>query len=319
AGIVLANPENRLFCHSVKFLFPATNNEAEYEALLSVLDLAGSMNVKQLKVFSDSQLLVNQINGSYEVKEPRLTPYLALAKKKLSKFAAEVEHIPRTLNVQADALSRLASSTGMESMEYVQVGQQEQPSTCLSEVTVLDPATSQNSPTWMDPIIRYLETGALPANPKEARALRIRAARYTLDNGILFKRGYSTPLLKCVNESDSRYILEEFHEGVCGSHPGAQALSYKVLRQGYYWPTLKTDAAAWVRKCPKCQIFGPNIHRSPEELKSIYSTWPFAQWGIDLIGPLPTRKGGVRFAIVAVDYFTKWAEAEPLATITEQK
>ncbi|CAA0810887.1 Polynucleotidyl transferase- ribonuclease H-like superfamily protein, partial [Striga hermonthica] len=132
-GIVLANPENRLFCHSVKFLFPATNNEAEYEALLSGLNLAESMNVKQLKFFSDSQLLVNQINGLYEVKEPRLTPYLSLAKKKLTKFAAEVEHIPRTLTVQADALSRLASSTGMESMEYVQIGQQENPSTTLSE------------------------------------------------------------------------------------------------------------------------------------------------------------------------------------------
>ncbi|CAA0824505.1 Polynucleotidyl transferase- ribonuclease H-like superfamily protein, partial [Striga hermonthica] len=71
AGIVLANPENRLFCHSGKFLFHATNNEAEYEALLSGLNLVESMNVKHLKVFSDSQLLVNQINGSYEVKEPR--------------------------------------------------------------------------------------------------------------------------------------------------------------------------------------------------------------------------------------------------------
>ncbi|CAA0805864.1 Rho GTPase-activating protein 7, partial [Striga hermonthica] len=117
AGIVLADPENRLFCHSVKFLFPETNNEAEYEALLSGLKLAESMNVTHLKVFSDSQLLVNQINGSYEVKEPRLTPYLSLAKRKLSKFFVDLEHIPRTLNVQADALSRLASSTGMEGAE----------------------------------------------------------------------------------------------------------------------------------------------------------------------------------------------------------
>ncbi|CAA0817302.1 Polynucleotidyl transferase- ribonuclease H-like superfamily protein, partial [Striga hermonthica] len=181
-GIVLADPENRLFCHSVKFLFPATNNEAEYEALLSGLNLAESMNVRHLKVFSDSQLLVNQINGSYKVKEPRLTPYLSLAKRKLSKFSADLEHIPRTLNVRADALSRLASSTGMESAEYVQIGQQEQPSTALFEVAAIDPVTPQKPPTWMDPIIHYLETGALPPDPKEARALQIRAARYTLDN-----------------------------------------------------------------------------------------------------------------------------------------
>ena len=49
------------------------------------------------------------------------------------------------------------------------------------------------------------------------------------------------------------------------------------------------------------------------------SPWPFAVWGIDLIGSLPTGKGGVKYAVVAVDYFTKWAEAEPLATITTKK
>ncbi|KAM1522606.1 hypothetical protein ACFX10_012706 [Malus domestica] len=49
------------------------------------------------------------------------------------------------------------------------------------------------------------------------------------------------------------------------------------------------------------------------------STWPFAQWGLDLIGPMPAGKGKVHYAIVAVDYFTKWAEVEPLATITEAK
>ncbi|CAL9000431.1 unnamed protein product, partial [Prunus brigantina] len=46
------------------------------------------------------------------------------------------------------------------------------------------------------------------------------------------------------------------------------------------------------------------------------SPWPFAQWGLDLIGPMPEGKGQVKYAVVAVDYFTKWAEAEALATIT---
>ena len=49
------------------------------------------------------------------------------------------------------------------------------------------------------------------------------------------------------------------------------------------------------------------------------SPWPFAIWGIDLIGPLPIAKSGIKYDIVAVDYFTKWAEAEPLATITSKK
>ena len=51
----------------------------------------------------------------------------------------------------------------------------------------------------------------------------------------------------------------------------------------------------------------------------ISSPWPFAVWGIDLVGTLPARKGGVCYAVVAIDYFTKWAEVEPLATITSKK
>ena len=59
------------------------------------------------------------------------------------------------------------------------------------------------------------------------------------------------------------------------------------------------------------------IRRNPE--KVMVSPWPFAMWGINIIGSLPISKGGARYAIVAVDYFTKWAEAEPLATITTKK
>ncbi|CAA0835121.1 Unknown protein, partial [Striga hermonthica] len=96
-------------------------------------------------------------------------------------------------------------------------------------------------------------------------------------------------------------------------------LAHKILRQGYYWPTLKKDTFNLVRRCVKCQTFAPNLKQPAHPLTSVFSPWPFAKWGIDLIEPLPTGKGGVKYAVVAVDYFIKWAEAEPLATITEQK
>jgi IS30 family transposase len=73
-----------------------------------------------------------------------------------------------------------------------------------------------------------------------------------------------------------------------------------------------------VRKCKKCQQFA-SVSRIPlEELTPISSPWLFAQWGVDIVGPLPTGKGGVKFVVVAVDYFTKWTEAEALASITTQ-
>ena len=114
-------------------------------------------------------------------------------------------------------------------------------------------------------------------------------------------------------------MLREVHEGICGNHIGARALAGKVLRQGYYWPTILKDATDLVKKCRICQE-NAKISRLPSEpLTSIISPWPFQQWGLDKLGLLPIGKGQCKFIIVAVDYFTKWAEAEPLATITEQK
>ena len=79
------------------------------------------------------------------------------------------------------------------------------------------------------------------------------------------------------------------------------------------------DVMAFVRKCDKCQRFS-NIPRSNlEKLTSMVSPWPFAVWGIDLIGPLTTTRPAFKYDVIAVDYFTKWAEAEPLATISSKK
>ena len=113
--------------------------------------------------------------------------------------------------------------------------------------------------------------------------------------------------------------MREIHEGICGNHAGGQALAHKALRQGYYWPRMKKEAAEFVRRCDKCQCFSSYTKSHPETLNSMVSPWPFAVWGIDIIGALPVGKGRVKYAVVAVDYFTKWAEVEPLATITSKK
>ena len=79
------------------------------------------------------------------------------------------------------------------------------------------------------------------------------------------------------------------------------------------------DATELVRKCKVCQEHAKISHLPLEPLTSITSPWPFQQWGLDILGPLPIRGGRCKFIIVAVDYFPKWAKAEPLVTITEQK
>ena len=93
----------------------------------------------------------------------------------------------------------------------------------------------------MDPIWDYLIDGLLPDDPKEASKVRTRSSMFTIHKGSLYKRGFFTPILKCVAGKDAVYVLREVHEGVCGNHIGTRTLVGKVLRQGYYWPTMLRD------------------------------------------------------------------------------
>ena len=82
---------------------------------------------------------------------------------------------------------------------------------------------------------------------------------------------------------------------------------------------MQQDAANFVKRCDRCQRYG-NVQRVPgEKMTTISLPWPFAQWGIDIIGPLPQGKRQMKFLLVAIDYFTKWVKAEAFATITEAK
>ena len=94
---------------------------------------------------------------------------------------------------------------------------------------------------------------------------------------------------------------------------------YKALRQGYFWLTMKADAINFARKYDKYQRFSSIPRSHPEKLTSMTSPWPVAICGIDLIGPMPTASTTFKYAVVAVDYFSKWVEGKPLATISSKK
>ena len=85
----------------------------------------------------------------------------------------------------------------------------------------------------------------------EAKKVRERAARFTILNDTLYKRGFSMPYLKCVDEEEAKYILEEIHQGVCGDHTNPRSLVSKVVRTGYFWPTMQMDAVELVKKCDR--------------------------------------------------------------------
>uniref|UniRef100_A0A2N9H5N8 Uncharacterized protein n=1 Tax=Fagus sylvatica TaxID=28930 RepID=A0A2N9H5N8_FAGSY len=311
AGVVLVSPEKDKFEYALQLRFCATNNEAEYEALLAGLKLAKSVEIENLTVKSDSQLIVGQVKGEYEAKEDRMKRYLTVVKNLLTQFKkVELLQIPREENEAADRLARLASS-GVEIDGFVEI--QGRPST---EEETINPISFTT--TWMLPIIRYLKEGTLPADRAEAHKLPIRASRFQLLGGILYKMGFSRPHLRCLSPEEANYVIREVHEGVCGNHSGARSLAHKLTRAGYYWPSLLHDATQFVKACDKCQRFANVPRVPPEEFTPITSPWPFAQWGLDIMGPFPVGTKQAKFLVVAIDYFTKWVEAEPLATISKK-
>ncbi|KAK3017186.1 hypothetical protein RJ639_007129 [Escallonia herrerae] len=101
------------------------------------------------------------------------------------------------------------------------------------------------------------------------------------------------------------YPLREVHEGICGQHLGGCALAHKVLRRGYYWPTMQQDAMNYTKKCEACQLFSSIPRRAPSPLSMLSSPIPFAMWGMDIMGPFPPVTAQCKFVIVAIDYFTK--------------
>jgi len=140
--------------------------------------------------------------------------------------------------------------------------------------------------------------------------------RFVLIDQDLYRRGYSRPLLKYLTLEQTTYVMTELHEGICGTHSRARTMAAKVLRVGYYWPTVQGDCTKFVRKCLKCQEYDTLSHQKPENLHYILSPWPFVQWGMDIIGPFALCKGQCKFLLVGIDYFTKWIEVEPLTAIT---
>ncbi|XP_024019918.1 uncharacterized protein LOC112091182 [Morus notabilis] len=212
------------------FVLMVSNNEAEYEALIAGLRLENHLKNERLSIFSDSQLVVGQVNEEYQVRDEKIGAYLRKVKEELVKFKGyEILQIPRAENTNADALAKLASSRDSEKLGIVPIEELEQP-TIEEKIEALAIHTDEN---WMMSLIQYLTDAKLQNDKDEARRIRYRATRYLLYDGLLYRRAYSMPLQQCLNDSEAQEVLREIHEGVCGNYTRGHSLAFKVLRQGF--------------------------------------------------------------------------------------
>ncbi|XP_057852816.1 uncharacterized protein LOC131063058 [Cryptomeria japonica] len=168
---------------------------------------------------------------------------------------------------------------------------------------------------WYDDIIYYLQRMKSPedVSDNKRRTLKLHAIKYAIVNGKLWWRNNDGVMLKCVDQDQAQKLLFELHSGVCGEHYMAKKTTHKVLRVGFWWPTIFKDAHQLVKKCDPCQTFSRKLKFSRNlPLRPINVQDPFRRWGIDFIGEIACKSSGAHFWIlVATNYFTKWVEAIP--------
>jgi hypothetical protein len=104
--------------------------------------------------------------------------------------------------------------------------------------------------------------------------------------GKLYKRSITGVLQRCITPQGRQEILKDIHAGVCGHHASSGAIAAKAFRVGFYWLTAIEDAKDIVRKCEAYQCFASRSHAPAVELQPIPLSWPFAQWGLDMVGKL---------------------------------
>jgi transposase InsO family protein len=174
---------------------------------------------------------------------------------------------------------------------------------------------------WQTPYLQYLHRGQLPLDRAEAQRLARRAKSFVLlgDGKELYHRSPSGILQRCISIVEGQELLQEIHSGACNHHTTPWALVGNTFRQGFYWPTTVADATRIVRTCQGCQFYTKQTHLPAQALQTIPITWPFAVWGLDLVGPLQKAPGGYTHLLVAIDKLSKWIEVRPLNSIRSEQ
>ena len=202
-----------------------------------------------MKVFSDSKLVVGQVRGDLEARDPRMQEYLCQIKSIQANFEVfDLSHIPRGGNTHADSLPTLATSSAQDLPRVVLVEDLYTPTSIHRGMPRIHQI--KLSPSWMDSISLFLEKDILLEEKSKAKKVRRKTPRFWLsEDRKLYKRSFSGPYLLCVHPAASESLLKELHEGVCGSHTGGRSLSHKALTQGYWWPGMQKEAQEYVKKC----------------------------------------------------------------------
>ncbi|KAK5835226.1 hypothetical protein PVK06_010913 [Gossypium arboreum] len=224
--------------------------------------------IKVLEVYGDSALVIYQLKGEWETRDPKLISYRKLILELIEEFDDITFHyLPQDENQMADALATLVSMikvSEQEDMNPIQMSICKAPAHCCN----VDEEEEKDDHLWYHDILQYVKSRAYSdqATEDDKRTLRRLASDYVLDGEVLYKRRKDQVLLRCVDVVEAKKILEEIHDGVCGTHANGFTMARQIMRFEYYWSTMEGDCINYAKKCRKCQIYGDKIHVPPSPL-----------------------------------------------------
>ncbi|GJV67038.1 reverse transcriptase domain-containing protein [Tanacetum coccineum] len=232
--------------------------------------------------------------------KPRLIRWILL----LQEFDIEIKDRKGTKNVAADHLSRLENNETSDDSEV----DDNFPGETLMEINTKDEP-------WFADFANYLVGNIIPKGMTYQQKNKFFSdlKHYFWEEPYLFKVCSDGMIRRCISGPETRTILDKCHHGPTGGHYGPNITAKKVLDSGFYWPTIIKEAHTLVRLCEACQKTRNISKRDEMPLNNIQVCEIFDIWGIDFMGPFP-KSYKFEYILVAVDYVSKWAEAQALPT-----
>ena len=129
--------------------------------------------------------------------------------------------------------------------------------------------------------------GTLPEKEEDAERVARQATTYCIQDSELYRKWPNDVSLRCISREQGLEMLADIQGGDCRHHSLSCTLVGKAFRSGFYWPTTLNDAAELVRSYEACQFYTKQIYQPAQGLQTIPLMWPFAVWGLDILGPFP--------------------------------
>ncbi|MCO5559358.1 hypothetical protein L7F22_012957 [Adiantum nelumboides] len=306
-GLVLVNPEGEVVMKEQVTLDGSTsNNETEYDILISGLKICLAQKIRRLMVKGDALLIVKQILGIWACKNERLKTKVTSIRKLFSQFEeVQLYHIPRKENEDADLLAQQA------------VSNQDKAHVVIAAIALKDPQYAGMES--LTPVVNYILEGEFPKEftTGQRRKLIKQASTFLWLEGSLYQKGKDLVCRRVPSTNEIPKILKGLHEEACGGHFSHDLTLKKVLLAGYVWPSMHADVQHWCRSCHNCQVNG-NKKLLYGLRQAVIANGPFEKWGIDAMGPLPRTANGKLYILVAIDYMTRWVEVQSVAKVNEK-